>query len=184
MAIDSYDTSVKNASNVNCKVYAQEPPPRTTPPGFNKSRRDLTKLLLLLTAASLFTGANGFAVCTSASSIFVVKQGTLFSTKNVKWGALSVISFVVSLTAFILLQGYQVVDEDKAYTLKMSLYLTAKSMQAFWAVVLGLFLFSTLTSTDAATPQNPRAEQTPPTNRRDIMQPSPSVISDIHPKRH
>ena len=56
-------------------------------------------------------------VCTSAISIFTVKQGTLFSTKNIKWGMLSVVSFIVSLTNFILLQGYEVIDEDKAYSL-------------------------------------------------------------------
>ena len=123
------------------------PPP---PKGFNKSCRDWAKLLLALTCVSLLAGGdNKFATCCSAAAILLLKQGTIFSTKNWKWGILSVTSFGVSLTAACLYQGTTYVDEDKAYTLKILLWLAMKFLQTAWAVVLALFLYSAFTNETA-----------------------------------
>jgi len=121
----------------------------TTPRGFNKSRRDFSKLLLGITAAALLTNANACATAASAGAILVLKQGTLLSHKNWKWAALSIVSFVVSLSATILLQGHEIVDADKAYGLKISLWLMGKFLQVFWSVTLALFLLSAWTSSSA-----------------------------------
>jgi hypothetical protein len=76
-----------------------------------------------------------------------LKEGTLFSVKNLKWMILSMISFAASLVAFVMLQGHNVVDEDKAYGLKFTLWFTAKFIQLVWGIILSLFLVSAFTST-------------------------------------
>ena len=119
----------------------------TTPPGFNKNRRDVSKLLLSVVVVALITNANACATAASAGAILFLKQGTLLSHKNWKWGALAAVSFAVSLSCGILWQGYSMVEEDKAYGLKITLWLLAKFLQVFWSVTLGLFLFSAVTST-------------------------------------
>ena len=116
------------------------------PPGFNKRHRDISKLLLGVAAAALITNANAFATATSAGAILVLKQGTLLSHKNCKWGILSVLSFAVSLSAAILMQGHAMVDDEKAYGLKLTMWLMAKFMQVFWSVTLGIFLLSAFSS--------------------------------------
>jgi len=118
----------------------------TTPAGFNKRRRDMAKCLLCLTTALLLTSSNALATCTSAGAILVLKEGTLLSHKNWKWGILSTVSFTVSLSAAILLQGHAIIDEDKAYGLKITLWLVVKFLQLFWSTALGLFLLSAMTS--------------------------------------
>jgi hypothetical protein len=124
------------------------------PKGFNKNCRDWAKLLLALTCVSLLAGGdNKFATCCSAAAILILKQGTIFSIKNWKWGILSVTSFGVSLTAACLYQGTTYVDEDKAYTLKILLWLAMKFLQTAWAVVLALFLYSAFTNETATTAQ-------------------------------
>ena len=123
----------------------------TTPPGFNKNRRDLSKLLLSVVVVALITNANTCATAASAGAILFLKQGTLLSHKNWKWGALAAVSFAVSLSCGILWQGYSMVEEDKAYGLKISLWLLAKFLQVFWSVTLGLFLFSAVASSSSET---------------------------------
>jgi hypothetical protein len=75
-----------------------------------------------------------------------MKEGTIFSGKNIKWMLLSGISFLASLGSWSLERGYEVVDEEKAYGLKISLWLGSKSLQAMWGIILAVFLFSAATS--------------------------------------
>jgi hypothetical protein len=120
---------------------------QTTPAGFNKSRRDFSKFLLVVTACCLLMGHHLWCILLSAGSILALKEGTFFSVKNAKWMILSMISFAASLVAFVMLQGHNVVDEDKAYGLKFTLWFTAKFIQLVWGVILSLFLVSAFTST-------------------------------------
>jgi hypothetical protein len=117
-----------------------------TPPGFNKERRDLVRMFLSFVTIMLLSGHPLLACISSASAIVCLKEGTFSSTKNLKWMVLSCVSFGASLFSWILLNGADVVDEDKAYSLKILLWLTAKSMQACWGVTLALFLYSAATA--------------------------------------
>jgi hypothetical protein len=119
---------------------SQHQPP--TPPGYNKARRVISRLLLGVTAASLLSNSNVSAVISSACAIMVLKDGTMMSTKNIKWGIISVVSFVFSLSAWILGSVSFLVDEEKGYTLKILFVCGMKAMQLFWGVILGLFLYS------------------------------------------
>ena len=92
------------------------------------------------------TGKQIWATIFSAVSIIILKEGTLFSGKNIKWMMLSGISFLSSLGSWFLENAHEVVDEDKAYGLKISLWLASKSMQVVWGIILALFLFSAATS--------------------------------------
>lgn len=116
------------------------------PAGFNKEKRDQCKTLLIGTCAFMMVGNLIWASICSAMALMVLKEGTLASTRNLKWLLLSSISFCSSLCALILYKGYDIVDENKAYALKISLLLGAKSIQTGWSVILGLFLFSAFTS--------------------------------------
>jgi hypothetical protein len=141
-----------NLSNNGLNVVMQ---PQTTP-GFNKNRRDFSKFLLVVTACCLLMGHNMWCILLSAGSILALKEGTFFSVKNLKWMTLSMISFAASLVAFVMLQGHNVVDEDKAYGLKFTLWFTAKFIQSVWGITLSLFLVSAFTTT--APPPGPKRQ--------------------------
>mmetsp|Transcript_9578 Transcript_9578/g.16710 ORF Transcript_9578/g.16710 Transcript_9578/m.16710 type:complete len:147 (+) Transcript_9578:116-556(+) len=111
-----------------------------TPPGFNKSQRDIARSILWLVFVAIFVGENVLAAFFSATAIVVLKEGTLFSHKNLKWMLLSVISFCASLFAWQMAKGSEAIDENRAYALKMLLWLMAKSIQMGWSVTLGFFL--------------------------------------------
>lgn len=90
----------------------------------------------------------------------VLKDGTAFSHKNAKWMVLSIITFCGSLMAMILEQGYQRVDEEKAYDLKMKLWLRCKMIKVFWGVTLGFFLVMAATVNSRAQTSAASAEET------------------------
>lgn len=117
-----------------------------TPPGFNKKLRDLCKIILGITCALLLSGHIFYAILTSALALLCVKEGTLASTRNLKWMILSFISFLSSLFAMFLLQGSDIVDEEKAYSLKICLWLGGKANQYCWGTILGFFLVSAFIS--------------------------------------
>jgi uncharacterized membrane protein len=75
-----------------------------------------------------------------------LKEGTWLSIKNIKWGILSIVSFVVSLASMVLMQCSSIVDPSEAYSLRMTLLVMAVFMSRFWSVVLAIFLLSAFTS--------------------------------------
>jgi hypothetical protein len=117
-----------------------------TPPGFNKQCRDACKGLLTVTLICLFLGRHVPAIVASAGAILLSKEGTVWSSKNIKWGILSVTSFGVTLSSWMLLEASQSVDEDKAYTLRIILWLGSQFLRVGWSTILGLFLFSAFSS--------------------------------------
>ncbi len=62
-----------------------------------------------------------------------------------KWMALSVISFLAGLVSMIQMSGYEEVDWDRAYWLKIVLLLMAKGTRIGWGAILALFLLSAAT---------------------------------------
>jgi hypothetical protein len=159
-ATHSYQQQKPPPHGTTAVVVAAAPPPR----GFNKGQRDLTRLLLALTAISLLGGSSGLATFASAGAVLVIKRGTVFSTKNMKWAILSMVSFGVSLTLTVFQQGFRAVDEDRAYGMKMALWLCAKFLQLGWGSVLGLFLlssYSTAPSSLAASAPSSHCNQQP-----------------------
>jgi len=122
----------------------------TTPKGFNSSRRGVARYILWFVVLSLMSGKYIWASIFSAMSIILLKEGTIFSGKNLKWMILSMISLVASLLAFCCYRGSTNIDEEKAYTLYIMLWMTAKSIQCIWGIILGLFLFSAATATATA----------------------------------
>lgn len=129
---------------VNNRRY-QERQLVSTPPGFNKERRDISKMLLAVTTFCLFLGSPMVALLTSVGAIFVLKEGTFWSVKNIKWSILSIISVCISLCCWLLREGYHYVDEERAYGLKTSLWLANKFLQVGWSTILGIFLLSAFT---------------------------------------
>ena len=124
---------------------------KSTPPGWNSGRRYVARGVLWFVVVTLMTGKQIWATFFSAVAIIILKEGTLFSGKNIKWMLLSAISFLASLGSWSLEQSYDVVDEEKAYGLKISLWLGAKSIQGIWSTILGAFLFSAAMSNATAT---------------------------------
>ena len=111
----------------------------------NKTRRDAARFILGLVSAALLAGRAVEATCLSASAILVLKEGKLLSAKNLKWMALSAISFVAGLVSMIQMSGYEEVDGDRAYWLKIGLLLMANGTRIGWGAILMLFLFSAAT---------------------------------------
>mmetsp|Transcript_16735 Transcript_16735/g.23619 ORF Transcript_16735/g.23619 Transcript_16735/m.23619 type:complete len:184 (-) Transcript_16735:73-624(-) len=139
-----------NMTTTTTTISEQQQGP--TPKGWNKNRRDICKVLLLFTCIQLLGNQPIGATVTSSASVLCIKEGTFWSTKNLKWLILSVISFGSSLMSYILVRGYHDMDDDKAsHGVSFALFFMAKSIQTFWGVTLGMFLFSAFTSPQAAT---------------------------------
>jgi hypothetical protein len=113
------------------------------PHGYNKNKRDQCKVALVVVAVILLTQERSFLdMISSAIAILIVKGGTAASTRNLKWMTLSFISFGASLSSFLMMKGYDIVDEDKSYTIRISLWLGAQSIRKGWGTILAFFLFS------------------------------------------
>uniref|UniRef100_A0A7S4ENM3 Uncharacterized protein n=1 Tax=Pseudo-nitzschia australis TaxID=44445 RepID=A0A7S4ENM3_9STRA len=124
----------------------------TTPPGWNAGRRFVARWLLWFVVLTLLSGLRIWATIFSASSIVILKEGTIFSGKNIKWMILSAISFLASLGSWTLSRGADAVDESEAYGLKISLWLLAESMRVVWGITLALFLYSAATAKISSNP--------------------------------
>jgi hypothetical protein len=135
-----------NNESVQVTISSNTSNTNATPPGWNSGRRFAARWVLWFVVLTLLSGMKIWATIFSAMSIIILKEGTLFSGKNIKWIILSGISFLSSLGSWFLEHAYEVVDEDKAYSLKISLWLASKSMQVVWGMILALFLFSAATS--------------------------------------
>jgi hypothetical protein len=136
--------------------------PTATPCGRNRNLREFTRILLAVTALALFSDCNGIATLCSAGAIFMMKSGTLMSTKNLRWGALAIMSFMISLVTYCL--GYSAeylissrnrhhehhhhhehdhVDHDSP-SLGEGIFIGwMKFVQVFWASLLTFILFVT-----------------------------------------
>jgi hypothetical protein len=121
-------------------------PANSTSPGFNKKRRDQCKVMLGLVSGFLLMGQPFAAILASCAAVMCIKEGTLASSRNLKWMTLSMFSFGASLTATIMMNGHTMVDEEKAYGLKICLWLGSKSIQSGWGITLAFFLFSAWTA--------------------------------------
>lgn len=108
----------------------------------NKTRRDAARFILWLVSAALLADRAVEATCLSASAILLLKEGKVLSMKNLKWMTLSVISFLASLVCMIQTTGYDEVDGDRAYGLKIGLLLMANGTRIGWGAILMLFLVS------------------------------------------
>ena len=112
------------------------------PPGYNKRKRDIVKLVLVVVAAGLLRGDPVMATVLSIVAMICLKEGTFWSTRNIKWMGLCVISFGMSLAAWSLERESAEANEEKTYTLNSKLYVSSKTIQLFWGTILSLFLIS------------------------------------------
>lgn len=112
-----------------------------TSTGWNRKHRNATKILLVFTCCCLVAGnAHLAALISSALATVSMKQGTAMSIKNLKWLALSFISFLVSLVSAVLLSSATLIDEEKAYHFKMQLHFAGLISQKVWGGILALLL--------------------------------------------
>lgn len=117
--------------------------------GFNKHLRDSSKLLLGVTALCLFAKYNGCAVLSSSTALYVMKRGTLLSTKNLKWLLLAVLSFLIATMGYAWQEGADVLQSTYRYRYsnwKLITWFCAEFIQVFWSVVLAFFVISAFTS--------------------------------------
>jgi hypothetical protein len=125
------------------------PPTPTTPPGHNSSLREVARLMLGVTALALFSNCSGIASLSSAASILVMRDGTMFSTKNLRWGLLSISSFIVSLIAYSLSGTASSIEHDEfsgSSFLKGFFTGWMKFVQLFWGSILSFVLVTAYTS--------------------------------------
>lgn len=75
-----------------------------TPPGYDYSLREVSSVLLGVTALALFWNFNGLATLSSAGAIRVLVSGDgpFWRMKNIPWGLLSIISFLFSVASYSL----------------------------------------------------------------------------------
>ena len=112
------------------------------PPGYNKRKRDIVKLVLVVVAAGLLRGDPKMATVLSVVAMVCLKEGTFWSTRNLKWMGLCVMSFGMSLISWCLERGSDDVNEEKAYTRNSMLWVSSKTIQLCWGMTLSVFLVS------------------------------------------
>ena len=113
------------------------------PPGYNKKKRDIVKLILVVVAAALIRGDPVVATVLSIVSIICLKEGTFWSTKNLKWMALCIMSCAMSSASWNLEKDSRDNEEEKILFGKNSMFWTsAKVIQLSWGMTLSVFLVS------------------------------------------
>jgi hypothetical protein len=115
------------------------------PPGYNKAKRDVVKLILVIVAASMLGGDPKAAAVFSVVAAICLKDGTLFSLKNFKWLGLCVLSFVMALSSWSLERAVSAHDNDanmETNPMKNILWGSAKIIQLCWGMTLSVFLVS------------------------------------------
>lgn len=127
----------------------------TTPPGFNKRCRDQAKLCLLVTSSFLLANANGMALWSAGASLFCLQRAKFWSTKNMKWSTLALISKGVAGFGYYSANfggGTTTAQSMLLYSSRSSSnggaalgwWMAATHMvSGAWGVVLGCFLAST-----------------------------------------
>ena len=90
-------------------------------------------------------------VILAAGAFIVVKQGTVESAKNWKWGILSVATFVASLVSYCLSEAVSRIDGERAYEFKTKLWFYGTFIRTVGGGVLALFLLSDVFSQAQAT---------------------------------
>jgi hypothetical protein len=125
----------------------------STPPGYNYSIREISRLLLGITALALFTNANSIATMSSAGAVTMLRGGTMFSIKNIKWTILSIISFLFCLTISSLQNTVHVFQPNDSNGDRNSWNLIAllflgqmKFLQMFWGGIITFVLVSAYTT--------------------------------------
>lgn len=136
-----------------------------TPEGYNSTRRFTARWVLWGVVFGLIRSRLVVALLCAASSIVILKEGTVFSGKNLKWMILSMLSFGISVLAWSFRRAHDSItatiddDEDgneddgqphhrRRYPvmkiLRLVLKLSSKWLATVWAAILGLFLLSAL----------------------------------------
>jgi hypothetical protein len=115
------------------------------PPGYNKKKRDLVKLILVVVAASMLVGEPKAATVLSVVAAICLKEGKVFSLKNLKWLGLCILSFVMAASSWSLERAVSTQDTDKNMVknpMQNVLWGSAKIIQLCWGMTLGVFLVS------------------------------------------
>jgi len=130
-----------------------------TPEGYNSKRRFTARWILWGVVFGLLRSPRFLlvALLCSVASIAILKEGTFWSGKNLKWRILSMISLGVSVLSWSFRRAHDAMaatieeDEDEEgwhnrhpilKMLKLVLHLSSKWMTSVWAAILGLFLLS------------------------------------------
>mmetsp|Transcript_4991 Transcript_4991/g.5727 ORF Transcript_4991/g.5727 Transcript_4991/m.5727 type:complete len:337 (+) Transcript_4991:44-1054(+) len=130
-----------------------------TPEGYNSKRRFTARWILWGVVFGLLRSPRFLlvALLCSVASIAILKEGTFWSGKNLKWRILSLLSLAVSVLSWSFRRAHDAMaatieeDEDEKgwhhrhpilKMLKLVLHLSSKWMTSVWAAILGLFLLS------------------------------------------
>ena len=161
--------------NVDTKGLAQQimgHDEQNHPDGFNKNLRHLARVCLWANAFCLLCGFTVFASLSSAAAVFLLSKGTLASSKNLRWQFTCFFSMAVSFWAHALLWGASIIDKDRAYSLKMMLYIFGRGSGFTWGAFLVVFLFI------AAGNQTETVESSPPVT---VTTPAASIVASVVP---
>jgi hypothetical protein len=133
---------------------------------------------LWLNAFCLLCGFTVFASLTSAASVFLLSKGTLASSKNLRWQFTCFVSMAVSFWAHALLWGSAIIDKERAYSLKMVLYIVGRGCGFTWGAFLAVFLLI------AASNQADEVSRHPPALAGAAVQATPAGPTDASRRKN
>ena len=114
-----------------------------TPPGYNKTRRVVTRALLGMAALGLLNeGYSSYSLACSSAAFLTLKEGTLWSMKNAKWMLLTLITFYVSLWSTICMENAELFGVQRAYMVSAAVRMSGRTPELMWGYILALFVGS------------------------------------------
>ena len=114
-----------------------------TPPGYNKTKRIITRGLLGIAAIGLTQeGYSSHSLACSSLAFLTMKEGTFWSFKNLKWMILTLITFCVSLWSTICMENAETFGVQRAYMMSAAVRMTGRTPELMWGYILGMFVTS------------------------------------------
>ena len=111
-----------------------------TAPGYNRSLREVSRILIAAVGVFLWLDHPKTALCATLASIVALHYGTSFSIKNWKWRFVAWGSLPACGIACFIHSSLGLVDEEKAYTIHLLMRLALYGIETCWSVLLWIVI--------------------------------------------
>merc|ERR1712187_122885 len=76
----------------------------------------------------------------SFGAVLLIRQGTSYSIRNMKWSGMAWISLFTSVACWVLNEALLLVDPERAYSLHLCLYLASRGLESLWTITVAVVI--------------------------------------------